>query len=121
MTKITILGQTPSQKNGKNIFINSRTGKPFITSNSIVKGWQKDAAMQLMFKRVFTGPVKIDYIFYVKDNRKRDLDNMVASINDALVTAGRITGDHWQVLEIGSAKAALDKDYPRAELTIIAV
>lgn len=119
--QITILGQTPAQKNSKQIFYNKSTGKPFITSNDTVKSWQKQTAIQLnaMYQRdTFTKPVRVDYYFYVKDNRKRDIDNMIASINDALQAGGILEGDHWQVLEIGSAKAAIDKENPRAEITI---
>lgn len=119
--QITILGQTPAQKNSKQIFYNKATGKPFITSNDTVKTWQKQAAQQLnaLYQRdTFTEPVVIDYMFYVKDNRKRDIDNMVASVNDALQAGGVLEGDHWQVLSIGSAKAEIDKDNPRCEITI---
>ena len=119
--KLTILGQTPAQKNSKQIFYNKATGKPFITSNDTVKSWQKTAAIQLnsMYQRdTFTKRVVVDYYFYVKDNRKRDIDNMVASINDALQAGGILEGDNWQLLEIGSAKAEIDKENPRAEITI---
>lgn len=116
---ITILGQTPAQKNSKNIFINKRTGKPFITSNSTVKSWQQEALWQLkVVKERYMGSVKIDYMFYVKDNRKRDIDNMIATVNDSLQAADIIEGDHWQVLEIGSAKAKIDKENPRCEIIV---
>lgn len=113
--------------------MNRRTGKPFILSNRNVKDWQKNALEQLKdFPHKFTMPVRIDYVFYVKDNRARDLDNMIATINDILQVAGAntarttsvknksgiISGDHWQVLEIGSAVAQIDKEYPRAVITI---
>lgn len=119
--KITIYGQTPAQKNSKQIFYNKATGKPFITSNSIVKDWQKSALLQLRtIKERFTEPVRLSYHFYCKDNRGRDLDNMIASVNDILQSADNIiAGDNWQVLEIGSAKAEIDKENPRAEITIL--
>lgn len=116
---ITIAGQTPAQKNGKNIVYNRSTGKPFIISNDTVKAWQKSALLQLSGTQgSFVDRVKIDYYFYCKDMRKRDIDNMVATVNDTLQAAGIISGDHWQVLELGSAKAELDKENPRCELTI---
>lgn len=133
---ITILGQTPSQKNSKQLFKNARTGKMFITSNSRVKDWQADAIRQLVsFPYKFSGRVQIDYMFFVKDNRPRDIDNMMASVNDSLQAAnsdmaiqrgkirpvkgtGIIQGDNWQLLKIGSADAEIDKENPRAVLTI---
>lgn len=116
---MTILGQTPAQKNSKQIFFNKSTGKPFITSNDIVKVWQKQALQQLqLYSAKYGGRVTIDYRFYCKDNRKRDIDNMIATVNDSLQAANIIEGDHWQVLEIGSAKAEIDKDNPRCEINI---
>ncbi len=134
--EITILGQTPSQKNGKQIVKNRSTGNMFIMSNSRVKNWQEDAIRQLAsISCKFSGRVQIDYMFYVKDRVQRDLDNMIASVNDVLQVAnceyaiqrgkmrpvkgtGIIKGDNWQLLRIGSADAEIDKENPRVVLTI---
>lgn len=134
--KITILGQTPAQKNNKNVGVNPHTGRTFVTSNKTVKDWQKSALEQLLSHQgSFKGRVQIDYMFYVKDNRPRDIDNMVTSVNDILQVAnadseivrgkqkpvkgtGIIEGDNWQLLRIGSADAEIDKDNPRCEITI---
>lgn len=134
--QITILGQTPAQKNGKQIAKNSRTGSMFIISNNRVKTWQADALNQLKsVDEKIEGRVQIDYMFYVKDNVQRDIDNMIASVNDILQVAnaeqaiqrgkmkpvkgtGIIQGDNWQLLRIGSADATIDKENPRCELTI---
>lgn len=134
--QLTILGQTPAQKNSKQIYTNSRTGKPFITSSNLVKEWQYNALMQLrQFKHRFKGRVQIEYMFYVVDDVQRDLDNMMASVNDILQQAnalmqikagkvkpvkgtGIIQGDNWQLLRVGSADAAIDRKNPRAELII---
>lgn len=134
--EITILGQTPAQKNGKQIVKNRRTGNMFIMSNSRVKTWQQSALEQLVsVSKRFEGRVQIDYMFYVKDNVQRDLDNMIASVNDILQVAnadqalqrgkmrpvkktGIIQGDNWQLLRIGSADAQIDKENPRVVLTI---
>lgn len=116
---ITIDGQAPSQKNSKQIFRNSRTGAPFITSNSRVKAWQQSAVLQLrQYARADDRPVWVYYTFHVKDNRRRDIDNMIASVNDALVAAGVIKDDSWQYLTIGLGDAKIDKDNPRTELRI---
>lgn len=136
MVEITLTGQTPSQKNNKQIQTNRKTGKPFIASNSRVKRWQRDMLDELQyFKYKVKGRVQIDYMFYVKDLRERDIDNMIASVNDLLQVAnaetivkngrvkpkpgtGIIEGDSWQMLRIGSADAALDRENPRAEIKI---
>lgn len=134
--KIVIHGQTPSQKNNKQIGHNKYTGKMFVTSSNKVKDWQEDALRQLLqVKEKYTERVQIDYMFYVKDNVQRDIDNMITSVNDILQNAnsekelkngkiknkkgtGIIKGDNWQLLKIGSADAEIDKENPRAEIVI---
>lgn len=121
MLKITILGQTPAQKNSKSIAINRATGKPFIMSNQNVKGWQNSADVQLLQYRIkepLQGKQEISIMFYVKDNRRRDLDNMLTTIQDSLVRAGILEDDSWKQLRIGLVDAELDKENPRAEITI---
>lgn len=122
--RITLTGQTPAQKNSKQMALNRRTGVMFPVSNPIVKRWQTAVAKELamLYQRdTFTDRVQINYMFYVQDNRRRDIDNMIASVNDALVKAGIILDDSWQALKIGEADAQLDKDNPRAEIVITSV
>lgn len=118
--KIIIEGQTPAQKNNKQIAINRKTGKTFIVSNKNVQAWQKSAALQLtQYKQRFTDKVTVSYYFYVKDNRARDLDNMEATVNDALVKAGIVLDDSWQCLAKGGSDAEIDRDNPRAVIEIV--
>lgn len=111
----------PSQKNSKSIAINRATGRPFIMSNQNVKTWQAIAALELRayhIKKPLEGRQEISVMFYVKDNRRRDLDNMLTTIQDAIVKAGILEDDSWKFLKIGEVDAQLDKDNPRAEITI---
>lgn len=57
-------------------------------------------------------------MFYCKDLRRRDVSNMLESINDLLVDTGILKDDDWQHLRIGNADAELDRENPRAEITI---
>lgn len=137
-TKITINGDILCQKNMKQPAFNKRTGRMFILSKPKFKNWRDETLTELDKLDIkFTDKViKIDYMFYVSNNIRKDLDNMIATINDLLQTAGSeyglnskgklaivkgtgiISGDHWQVLKIGSADAKIDKLNPRCELTI---
>lgn len=120
----SISGQTPSQKNRKIISTNRATGRPFLRTEEKVKVWQLAAGWELKSVPVHFDDrfrVNIDYMFHVKDNRRRDIDNMMASVNDALVTAGIIADDSWQMLRINSADAMLDKENPRAEIKLIRI
>ena len=117
---LVLSGQTPAQKNSKQMAFNRSTGRMFPVSNPIVKRWQGAVAKELSLLSFETmlEPVTITYKFYVQDNRRRDIDNMIASVNDALVKAGVLQDDTWQMLSIGSAEAEIDKDNPRAEVWI---
>lgn len=114
---IVITGNTPSQKNRKKI---STAGRyPRLYTEKSVRDWQDSAAEQLKaYRGQADGKVVITYMFYVKDNRRRDLSNMIQSVEDALVKAGLIKDDSWQHIALGSADAEIDKDNPRAELWI---
>jgi Holliday junction resolvase RusA-like endonuclease len=121
MLEIVILGQTPAQKNSKQIAYNKATGKPFIMSSSNVKTWQNFASIQLLKYRIkepLVGRQEISIMFYVKDNRRRDLDNMLTSIQDALMRAGILEDDSWQHLRISTIDAKIDKENPRAEIML---
>lgn len=118
---LILSGQTPAQKNSKQMALNRRTGTMFPVSNPIVKRWQAAVAKEIALKyrpTPFSERVQITYMFFVQDHRRRDIDNMIASINDALVKAGVLTDDSWQCLKILGADAQLDKENPRAELWI---
>lgn len=117
--KISISGQTPSKKNNR---------KPYVRGNRIMNfpnptyvAWEKQALQEIKLLnhvKPFEGAVSVAYSFYVKDNRRRDLDNMIASINDCLVKAGVLMDDSWQTLSIGGASAEIDSRKPRAEIII---
>lgn len=119
--RLTILGNTPSQKNNKQIVVNPHTGKPFITSNKRVKEWHKSAYKQL--KEQFEGyqmtdyPITITVIFYRDTERKYDLDNAYSSVADALTLAGVIEDDNVNFVECVTLQhGGKDKNNPRAEI-----
>lgn len=121
MLELVILGQVVAQKNSKQIAYNRATGKPFIMSNTNVKTWQNSASIQLLKYRIkepLQSRQEISIMFYVKDNRRRDLDNMLTSIQDVLVRGGILEDDSWKMLKIGSIDARVDKENPRAEITL---
>ena len=117
--EIMIPGQTPSQKNSKQI-IPSRP--PRLVDNKIVREWRNKTAKYLQenYKNDLKEKQVIAiYTFYLKDRVRRDIDNMISSCNDALVQAGILSDDNWKVLRIGGAEATLDKDNPRAEIVLV--
>lgn len=116
---ITIPGQTPSQKNNKQIIPSQ---PPRLVDNPVVRKWRNGTAKYLAetYKEDLKGKQVIAiYTFYLKDRVRRDIDNMISSCNDALVHAGILSDDNWKVLRIGGAEAVLDKENPRAEIVLV--
>ena len=116
--KIVIPGQTPSQKNNKQII---PTRPPRLVDNPIVRKWRDETAKYLATTYSVTYSEKqvvATYVFYVQNRIRRDIDNMISSCNDSLVQAKILDDDNWKVLRIGGAYAVLDKDNPRAEITL---
>jgi Holliday junction resolvase RusA-like endonuclease len=116
--KLTINGSTPALKNAKQIFINRRTGKPFITSSNLSKEWQSSAKQQL--REQFEGykitdyPISIAMEFYFKTKRAKDLDNAATSVLDAMVAAGVIEDDNINYVDsISISFSGYDKENPR--------
>lgn len=116
--RLEIKGNTPALKNAKQIFVNRRTGKPFITSSNLSKEWQASAKQQL--REQFEGykisgyPISIAMEFYFKTKRAKDLDNAATSVLDAMVAAGVIEDDNINFVDnISISFGGFDKDDPK--------
>lgn len=116
--KLVIKGQTPSQKNDKRIWTNPKTGRVLISSGNTTRAWKQDALWQLKGKpKVINYPVALTCVFYMKDNRPRDLDNCLAAVCDILQQAEIISNDSWQKLcPITLDCGGVDKEDPRVEV-----
>ncbi len=121
--KLTIHGNTPSQKNNKEIAINRKTGQRFVRSNDRVKAWQETAIQELALQ--FTGykvtdyPIALNLIFYFDNDRRHDLDNAAAGVMDALVKAEILEDDHVKFVSCLTLQyGGVDKENPRCEIYI---
>lgn len=116
--KLKLSGQVPSLKNSKQIFVNRKTGKRFITSSQSSKQWAEDAMWQLKGKKpVESYPVAVTMVFYFKGKHRKDLDNACSSVLDVLKTAGIIVDDDWtHVCPITIDCGGIDKAEPRVEI-----
>ena len=121
--RLEIKGNTPALKNAKQIFVNKRTGKPFITSSNLSKEWQASAKAQL--REQFEGykvtgyPISIAMEFFFKTKRAKDLDNAATSVLDALVHAGVIEDDNINYVDTLSISfGGYDKENPRVNIYI---
>lgn len=99
MEEIELLGRPISKKRN---YLRSRNGRMYLSSTW--KKWEEEALWQLKkYKTKHTGPICVNYVFFVKGNYKVDLDNLIAGINDILQEA-EIIDDDKNIVEIGARK-----------------
>lgn len=140
--KLTFEGVVHSKKNSKQI-IRGRDGAPRIISNALSRQGEEEMRRQfaeqlleiddaLLKKRVYQNRAialtqakeahetyTIDFTIYSPNNIRRDLDNQVTSILDALVKAGAIVDDSFQFLKGFTVRfGGIDKVRPRAEIAL---
>lgn len=119
--KLTLDGNVPSQKNGKEIAFNRATGRRFVRSNDRVTAWKEIAVTEL--RRQFHGYVVTDYpitialVVYFDNLRRHDLDNAASGVMDALVAAEVITDDNVNFVDCLTLQyGGHDKLNPRVEI-----
>lgn len=61
--------------------------------------------------------VRIDFMAYMPDKRRRDIDNLVKAANDAL-QAARVFEDDSQIVDLRIRNAGVDRDNPRLEVRL---
>jgi len=68
----------------------------------------------------FFNPVSVGYIFYLKDNRRIDLDNLIKGINDALNRLAWPDDDVKHIRQYDYARAVIDTslEEERVKITI---
>ena len=110
-------GTVPSKKNSRQIFANH--GKIVNIPSKRYKEWHDLASKQLEGFGSLNPPYEMTMSFWMKDNRRCDLDNKMASILDLLQDCDIIEDDCWQKLEsIKAVAKGIDKDNPRVVIEI---
>lgn len=115
---ITIYGQVPSKKNSRNLFV--QRGRIINLPNKTYQEWHKAALWQLKAVSPILTPVGLQFDFYFKDLRLRDLDNVTSSVLDVLKDSGLIEDDNYaHVVSIHSVYKGVDKSDPRVEISCL--
>lgn len=115
--EIVILGQPRTKKNGSRIALVNN--KRVILPSKAFKAYEKVALMQLARVQAVHGPIAVRCCYYLQ-NRAHwpDLVGLLQATSDILQSAGVIDNDKYIVNYDGSMIAGIDKDRPRAEITI---
>lgn len=127
MTRIVLFGRPKTKKNSQMVVkARSKAGKIYhrpIPSKSFQE-YQEACLWQLKTYRgpKFTGPVEVKVLYYMPDRRSwPDLIGLLQATSDILESAGIIQDDKLIVSYDGSRIAGIDKQNPRAEITITEV
>ena len=115
---LTITGPPRSKKNS--MMAICMKGKPRLIQSKLYRDYEKDALKQLWAwgNQHIPGQVEVRCLYWVPDNRKRDLTNLLAATHDIL-TKGRFIDDDARIISVdGSRIAGVDRDNPRVEIRI---
>lgn len=136
-TTLTIHGTIKAKKNSKQVIWTG--GRPRIISNSAARECEDEMVRQiheqgigplseadrinLMYFANETGThYEIEAVIYQPNGIRRDLDNQITSILDALTKSGAILDDCRKfVKKITVSDGGIDKTNPRAEIIITTI
>lgn len=106
-----------SKKNSQQIFINSKTNKPFITQSKLYKDFEKQCGLYLYKYRLHINyKIKLECIFYVPDKKRRDVVNLLNAIQDVLVYYQVLEDDNYNIIQ--DVDGAIVYEKGRSEIII---
>ena len=80
-----------SKKNHRPIYINRKTGKPFLGKGDALQDFEETCAIllniqknKLGIREPLKGSLRVNYLFEFKGNTAGDVDNFMASVNDVM-------------------------------------
>ena len=119
--RVVIPIEPRSKKNSQQIYVNSRTKRPFITQSDEYKRYERDCGFFLKHKppEPIDYPVNVQCVFYRSTRRRIDLTNLIAATNDIFVKYGILRDDNREIVAgHDGSRVRYDKENPRAEITI---
>jgi Holliday junction resolvase RusA-like endonuclease len=119
--KLVITGRPVTKKNHQQIVM--AKGRPRIIQAKAYYVYAHSAVAQLkeqyQGKHPFKNAIAVSVQYWLPNRRGRpDLNNLLSATADLLEDAGVIENDHFIVSWDGSEIAGMDKNNPRAEITI---
>lgn len=117
---ICLQGWPPSKKNSKQIYINRKTGKRFITASDNFKAWHLKAFYSLKKTIPTINTCKsITLTFYNPTKARYDLSNKTESVMDLLVDRGILLDDKSECTgAVTMIPGGQDKENPRVEIEL---
>jgi len=118
MRKLIIPGQPFTKKNST--VVRCLNGKPMVLPSKAYRAYEKHAIRLLKAEagQTFSGPIAVRVLYWLKDNRRPDLTNLLQATADILEKSGVIANDRNIVSWDGSRIAGVSRIMPRAEIEI---
>ena len=118
-----VFGKVQSQKNGKEIGVNPRTGARFIRNSDRFLKYRAEELKKLKrIARRLQPPYATDIRFYIGSLNRFDPDNAETTINDLLVKSGIFEDDSiFQIQETRRRLAGAIQGEPRVEITLFSL
>ena len=115
-----IIPLTPvSKKNSQRIFVNKRTGRPFIMPSKKYVEYEKTAMLYIPRHININEAVEVKCLFYMPTRRKCDLTNMLEAVDDIMVKARLLSDDNYNIIASHDGSRVLYcKGKPRTEVEI---
>lgn len=108
-----------TKKNSQRIFLNKKTGKPFITPSEAFRTYETMAKVFIPKTKINGIELNLRAIFYMPTHRRCDLTNLLEAIDDILVNCGLIEDDNYTVIAgHDGSRVRYDKNHPRTEIEI---
>jgi Holliday junction resolvase RusA-like endonuclease len=116
--RLVIPGQPITKKNSQ--VIRCINGKPVVLQSKAYRAYEK-AALEVLRAyqgERFSGPVEVTVHYWLKDNRRPDLNNLMAATADILQRGG-IVKDDKNIVSWDHSRIAMEtSSNPRVEITI---
>lgn len=119
--KLTLIGNPATKKNSQAIKVNWSTGKRYISQSDRYLAYERDCLWQIgaKYKQNIDYPITLKCVYYRKNRKKVDLNNLYSATCDILAAAGVIKDDDFNVVaSMDGSRVRFDKDNPRVEIEI---
>ena len=119
--KYTIPIPPVTKKNSQRIFVNRKTGIPFIAPSGAYKRYEARAIYFLTPKpkTPLAGHYNVKALFYMPTHRKVDKTNLESAIMDILVNSKILADDNRNIVAAtDGTRVYYDKENPRTEIYI---
>lgn len=119
MLKYVIAGKPVTKKNSQRI-LRTKAGRPFVAPSANYVAYEKTALMQIAApEKAVDYAVNVKVLYFVPDNRRYDLVNLLEATCDILVKANVVTDDNSKIVAShDGSRVLLDRENPRAEIYI---